>query len=132
MAAAEKGAEQVELDDAPEFHDGRFDHIVVLWRRAARIVVQYVEVAELIFSSGNRRADADLIAHVGLDRDGAVARKVCSLLGRGKVDVGHRHARAFTREQDGRGASDARRCAGDECHFAVKTCHALSFGLSLR
>src|SRR5271166_4140407 len=47
-AATQECAEQIEPDDAPEFLDRRLDHRVVLWCRAARVIVQDMQVAELV------------------------------------------------------------------------------------
>ena len=74
-AAAEKCAVEVELDRPPEFIERGVDRGIVLRGRAAGIVVENVEAAELVDGGADRRLEDVGVGDVGADRDRFVSRR---------------------------------------------------------
>jgi hypothetical protein len=109
----DKCAVKVELDRPPEFVERRVDRGVVLLGRAAGIVVEHVEAAELVDGGADRRLQAVGVGHIGTDRDGFVPGEVSSFLARPDVDLSDGDFRAFAGEQDSGGAADPGTGAGD-------------------
>ena len=117
-AAAKERAEQIQLDGAPELLDRGFDHGVVLRRRAAGVVVQYVQPAEVLHRGADRGLEAGIVGHIGADGDRAVAGEMRGFVAGGGVDVGDGDTCAFARKQEGGGSTDAGAGTGDE----VRSC----------
>jgi hypothetical protein len=133
-AAAEEGAEQIQLDGAPEFVQRRLGHVVVAGGGAAGVVVQDVQravVADCLVDGG---FDAVGVGDVGWDGEGGAAfpgDQVCGLLAGGLVAFGDDDAGALLGEQYGGGAADAGSGAGDEGDFALQAWHFCSSGRSV-
>src|SRR5206468_2489416 len=71
---AQERAEQIDLDDAPEFFDRGSDDRTILRARSTRIIVKDVEPTELPNGRGNRALHALLARDIGL-----VERRVATL-----------------------------------------------------
>src|SRR5260370_14263163 len=95
-AAAEKSAEEVELDRPPELLERSVDCGFVLSGLAAGIVVEHVEAAELIDRRTDRRLQTIRVDHVGDDRNGLIAGELRGFLARRAVNIGYRHPGAVT------------------------------------
>src|SRR5438874_844966 len=81
--------------------------------RAAGIVVQDMQPAEMIGGCLNGALEVVGIGDVGRDRDRAVAGEMRALLARRRIDLGDRDPRALAGEQDCRGAADPGARPGD-------------------
>jgi hypothetical protein len=101
----------------------RLDGGVVGGGRAAGVVVQDVEPAEMAGRGLDGARDAVGIGDIGRDRDRAIAGEMRALLARRRIDLGDRDAGALAGEQDRGGAADPGARAGDQRHLAFEPIH---------
>jgi hypothetical protein len=80
--------------------DRCLDHGVVLRRRAAGVVVQHVQCAELLHRRADRCLQARLVGHIGANGDRVVARECAVSSPAAAASISAIATRAFTREQD--------------------------------
>src|SRR6266699_3048134 len=106
VLGAQKGALEVHVHDSVPGSPGDSGHAAVLYRHDASIVIEYIHLSKRGDGRVDHVPDIVLVGGIGLDKDGATARvpnASGSLLALGGSDVGDDNARAFTREQFGRG-----------------------------
>ena len=89
------------------------------------VAIDHVQPAEVCGRGVDQRADVGHTAHVRSDEDGGAAGGADFLRGRLAVvggHVGEHNGCAVPGEQAGGGASDSRRCAGDDGHPVCEQC----------
>ncbi len=132
-AAAEESAEQVQLDNTPEFLQRRVCDVAVLHGRAAGVVVQHMQRAVVLDRFADRCLDAFGFGDVCSDGDylsaglGDQLRGLLTGLG---VDVRDDDLRTLLREQLCGRPADAGAGPGDDGDFSVQTRH-VCFPLSV-
>ncbi|CFN56300.1 Uncharacterised protein [Bordetella pertussis] len=130
MAAAQHGAQQVDVDGAPEFLQREFHHRAVVQAGAAGVVDQDVQRPMLGLGQLHRLPHAVLVGHVQARE--TRTRAGCGQL-RGQrlaalgIDIAQQHARALGAEAARHGRADTDGRAGDEGVAPRKSSHSVSW-----
>ena len=126
MAAAEHGAEQIERHRVLPHRQIDFGDEVVFGRRAARAVVEHVELAEALDGRRDRALHALLLPHVRFDEQRFAAGFAHHLFGRASpftIDLGDDDARALFGKDARSRFGDTRTGAGDQGDLSFEPTH---------